>query len=148
MPLAKCIGYYPQVPEAFPKFLTPSPTIPGPEALPCVWLGPLMGYSWVALPQLLFNHILLLHALQGGPAFLLLSMLYITLIIISIKEGKVSRSAPGLCVTTKIVPSTHICPGFIWRFRGFSSPPPLSSNSASWTLQTRQQVLVLSLCQF
>lgn len=61
-----------------------------------------------SFPPLLLNHVLLLHALQGGPAFLLPSMLYTTLIILSIKEGKVSRAASGHCVTTKIVPSTHL----------------------------------------
>lgn len=41
--------------------------------------------------------------------------------IISIKEGKVSRSAPGLC-HVKIVFGIHSCSNFTWRFRRFLLP--------------------------
>lgn len=97
-------------------------------------------------PPLLLNHVLLLHALQGAPAFLLPSMLYTTLIIISIKEGKVSKSAPGLCVTTKIVHSTHICPGFTWWFRGFFfSPTSFFQFSLLDTLDQTEGTGIISL---
>lgn len=66
--------------------------------------------------------VLLLHASQGGPAFPLLFVLYPALILLSIKERKVSRSVPGLFVSTKIVHDTHTCPSFKWWSRGVLLP--------------------------